>query len=386
MTFNKIYEIIENNMENPDEVKKLIEGFEGNALGGYIARETIEMISDQHYRAYCISNENMLALAYMLKKYFDTCWKKVDSVKELEKYWKASRVMMYKVEVDGEIRYATQGEIKQGIENLIGEYNYPIGIEKFIYLCVMMWMFTGECKYLTVAGVKLNYSEEEKRYVNTLLEKIFAVASAMNKLFEWVGSDEFDDDIQVLKDKARLKFKYATYASNEIVENIDIKQIAFDFVNKSSRNISKEVSRAYILCNKYIKNNMELEPLEKSFIRKQYRVLISSKNDSLVSKEQEENENTIKEMCNDLLNGRACGRIPANEFAFKIIQTISSTGYNKVSPKQCSVIMKAHDKYIGKCKDNSNNDSSASNEIAVTTEEDTMLIDMSDMLGSGDLD
>ena len=387
MTHNKLFEVLRENVPSSNELINTIEAFKESSLGGYIARETISMVSDQHYKAYCISDFNLIALTKMVKRYIDTCWKYLEDVKEFEKYLKTSKMLMYKMNVDGELRYATVNEIEQGVEDIIGEYSYPIGKDKSVMLSVMMWMFTGDNKYITQAGFRLHYSEEERKYTDTLYEKIYLLASKMNEVFDWVDEKEFESDIATLKKLSKNKFKYARYASNEVVEELDFKQVAFDVVKCNSKNISKEVSRAYMLCKKYINEKLRLEPLEKAFIRKQYKVIKEAGSARDNNDKQPEEISELKDMCESLLALRASGRIAATEFVFKIIQSLMSNGYTKVSPKQFNILQEAYNKYISSWTNTENKSSNqASDEMAVTVEEDTMLVDMSDMLGSGNLD
>lgn len=387
MTHNKLFEVLRENVPNSEELINIIDGFKESSLGGYIARETISMLSDQHYKAYCISDFNLIALTKMVKRYIDTCWRYLEDVKDFEKYLRTSKMLMYKMNVDGELRYATVNEIEQGVEDIIGEYNYPIGEDKSVMLSIMMWMFTGDNKYITQAGFRLHYSEEERKYTDTLYEKIYLLAGKMNEVFDWVEGGEFEGDIATLKKLSKNKFKYAKYASNEVVEDIEFKQVAFDVLKCSCKNISKEVSRAYILCKKYINDKVKLEPLEKAFIRKQYKVIKETGSVRESEDKQPEEISELRKMCEDLLALRSSGRIAATEFVFKIIQSLMSNGYRKVSPKQFTILQEAYNKYIGSGAGvESKSSNKASNETAVTVEEDTMLIDMSDMLGSGNLD
>lgn len=387
MSFNKLYDVLKRKSNNYDRVVSIIEGFgSGNVAVGYIFEEVLNMLEDSSPSLRVISEGNAVALCNMLRSYIDKCWEHLGDSTKIDKLWKCAKTLVYKVEDGGEVRYATKREIDNGVRGLFGDEVYRVGKEVYIRLGVLLWMFTGDNKYLLKSGFKLSYDEASRDYKETLYEKISMTASVINDIFSWVDTDDFDNKLKELKDiQKKGSIKYVAYLNDEITERLGVKQVAIDIINNVNKGTcSKEMYRAYMLSWDYIKKGKKIEPLDIVFIRNKHEELtIGSDGAGMAVDDKEDNNNENDELrkeCEDILEARINGKIQANHFVFRIIESLEKNRYSKVSQKQYDIIREAHSK-IGGAKKQSE---IAVEEQAATTE-DNGIMNMSDILGSGEL-
>lgn len=335
MGYTKLFKIL----ENDTKLKSLITNLSSGYLDvPYIVSETLKVLDDESIFFNMISNSNKKSLCIMLDLYFNDCYELYIDDIGLDKMLKYGSIEVYKVDALDGLRYATVNEVAQGIKGLIAENIYPAGEEAYKNLCLLQWSFTGISYYFRQAGYKLNYSDDGK-VTNTFYEMIQTSAIDLKNMFDWVSiKDNLDKSIKKIKKMQKSKgYKYASYAKDEISEDITIKQLVYNIYNVFPRNSENpEYRRALALSLKAYKNNKKLTPYEISSLRNIYdkHAIDINKN----SKKEEVTNMELKKECEHLLAERYKGKINQNHFAYTIIDTLRKNNYTKCSPKQYSII------------------------------------------------
>ena len=229
MSYNNLFKILDDNLKLKSLITNMSSGYVDIP---YIVSETLKVLEDGHPFEKIISDSNKIALCNMIDKYFLDCWELYIDDIDLDKLVTFGKIEVYKVNAANGLRYATTGEIAQGIKGLLGEYIYPIGEEDYKRLCLLQWTFTGKSYFFRQAGYQLTYDDAGK-VRNSFYEMITMCAHELNDLFNWlVIREQFEKDIKILtKMKKNKGYKYASYEPDEITE--DIRQIARDIYEQT---------------------------------------------------------------------------------------------------------------------------------------------------------
>lgn len=387
MTFNKLFEVVEENTQ----VKSIISNVSYGIMDTpFLMNKTVEMLADDSPYLNIISDENKQALVNMLIMYFNNCWGLYVEDYELDKLLKFGKIEVYKVDAPNGLRYATATEVAQGIKGLIGEYIYPATEENYKRLCLLQWTFSGVNYFFREAGFKLTYDNTGKPK-ETLYQMIQMSSQQLVDLFKWSSiQDNIDKTLnQIKKMKKNKGFKYASYEKDEIEESISIKQLIYNIDKTFPRNSTDiDYRKAIALIIKAKKNIKSITPLEISFLRKAYDKKAMERSNGKVVEES----NKLRDECELILNERTSGKIDPNHFAYKIISTLKNSGYKKCSVKQYDIIKDALNiisNYEEKKQETEDNkaeqlildDTCIDNVVDAT--DTSVLTDISDALGRG---
>lgn len=387
MTFNKLFEVVEENTQ----VKSIISNVSYGIMDTpFLMNKTVEMLADDSPYLNIISDENKQALVNMLIMYFNNCWGLYVEDYELDKLLKFGKIEVYKVDAPNGLRYATATEVAQGIKGLIGEYIYPATEENYKRLCLLQWTFSGVNYFFREAGFKLTYDNTGKPK-ETLYQMIQMSSQQLVDLFKWSSiQDNIDKALnQIKKMKKNKGFKYASYEKDEIEESISIKQLIYNIDKTFPRNSTDiDYRKAIALIIKAKKNIKSITPLEISFLRKAYDKKAMERSNGKVVEES----NKLRDECELILNERTSGKIDPNHFAYKIISTLKNSGYKKCSVKQYDIIKDALNiisNYEEKKQETEDNkaeqlildDTCIDNVVDAT--DTSVLTDISDALGRG---
>lgn len=387
MTFNKLFEVVEENTQ----VKSIISNVSYGIMDTpFLMNKTVEMLADDSPYLNIISDENKQALVNMLIMYFNNCWGLYVEDYELDKLLKFGKIEVYKVDAPNGLRYATATEVAQGIKGLIGEYIYPATEENYKRLCLLQWTFSGVNYFFREAGFKLTYDNTGKPK-ETLYQMIQMSSQQLVDLFKWSSiQDNIDKALnQIKKMKKNKGFKYASYEKDEIEESISIKQLIYNIDKTFPRNSTDiDYRKAIALIIKAKKNIRSITPLEISFLRKAYDKKAMERSNGKVVEES----NKLRDECELILNERTSGKIDPNHFAYKIISTLKNSGYKKCSVKQYDIIKDALNiisNYEEKKQETEDNkaeqlildDTCIDNVVDAT--DTSVLTDISDALGRG---
>lgn len=386
MSYNKLLELI----DDKPRLKSVILNFSsGNIASPYIIEETLELLDSDNVFFNIISDSNKIALCNMIDKYFNSCWDLYIEDMKLDALLKFGKIETYKIEASNGIRYATTGEVAQGVRGLIGEYLYVAGEENYKKLCLLEWTFNGKPYHFRQAGYNLSYSED-RQVTTTFYEMVQLSAVDLNELFAWVkDNDEFKQTIKkITKMKKNKGYKYASFEPDEITEDITIKQLVYNIQKVFPRSSpNKEYRRALALALAVYKDKKILSPLEISFLRDIYEkhaLDTQSRNGRNTAKQRNE---TLKKQCELLLKERYSGKIDTNHFAYTIIRTLKTNNYTGCSIKQYNIIKEALSK-LGVNPDNiyENVESPTeqnTSEVVSEDEIDNTLQSISDAIGNG---
>lgn len=360
-----------------------------NISGGYmdipyIMTETLKILEDDNPFFGIISDSNKKSLCIMLDQYFNDCWELYIEDLKLDNCLKYGKIEIYKVCAAQGLRYATVNEVAQGIKGLIGEYIYPAGEDEYKKLCLLQWSFTGVSYYFRQAGYTLNYDKDGK-VENSFYEMIQMCAYQLKELFDWISvRDNFDKAIKRIKKMQKSKgYKYASYAKDEIKEDITIKQLVMNIYKVFPRNSSNtEYRKALALALRSYKNKQQLTPLEVSQLRDIYDKYALDA--GARQKEQLDVNIEVKNMCEKLLAERFKGKINQKHFAYVIIETLKKNNYTSCSPKQYAIIDDAY-KIISDETENSKDNNQTSGNTKIISEDDIDKSLNSYGYGSGEL-
>lgn len=382
MTFNKLFELVDDM-----QVKSLITNVSCESFDTpYLMRETVKMLSDDSPYVNFISNENKVALAKMVQLYFNSCWGLYVEDYSLDKILKYGKFEIYKIDAPNGLRYATAKEVAQGVKGLIGEYVYPATEENYKRLCLLQWSFYGVSYYFRESGLKLTYDNNGKPK-ETLYQMILICSKKLVDLFNWACiQDNIDKALkQIKKVKQNKGYKYASYEKDEISESISIKQLIYNIDKTFPRNSNDpDYRKAIALIIKAKKNIGLISPTEISFLRKVY----DKKAIERVDKKEIEQNNKLKNDCEQLLGAQNSGKINPNHFVYKIIKTLKDRGYKTCTVKQYEVIKSALDK-VSKYNENQNTEDTQAGQLILDDNmidsmlNNHLLTDISDALGDG---
>ena len=347
MSHTKLFSLLENDLKLQSLVKNLASGY---IEVPYIIEQTLKILEDDSPFQNIISDVNKKSLCIMLDLYFIDCYGMYIDDMNLSKLLKFGKIEVYKIEAANGIRYATVGEVAQGVKGLIGEYIYPAGEDIYKKLCLLEWSFTGVSYFFRQAGYNLDYDNNGKP-INTFYEMVQMCAKDLKDMFEWVSiKTDVDKALNRIKKLQRSNgYKYASYEKDEIKEDITIKQLITNITKVFPRNSPNiEYRKALALAIKASNNKGRLSPLEIATLRDIYdkHALDLNRSRQLISETNEE----LKKNCN----------------------------LSKCSPKQYNIIEDAL-KIIG-IKENTDNNTT---EIISDADIDLSLASLSNAIGEG---
>lgn len=402
MSHTKWFSIVkEKTKTNPKDSKLITILGNLECLGSeqpYLISETFNMLDDDSPLYGLIPDINKLALAKMIRAYFNTCWTlylDVDKYVSLTKY---SRLDSYSIDADKGVRLATENEIKQGVRGLQRKDVYPAGEDYNKLINLLVWTMTGNTFYFRRAGFKNNFNSEGK-VTDNLYQMITMCCNELNLLFDFVADENKFTKLTRIVEKSKKTggIKYATYASDEINENISVKQLINNVKLNFPRNSSdKSIRKAIALSLKYT-NNKSLTPMEISYIRGVYSYYLNN-TDMIKAKDYnkaKENEDTeLKKKCDLIVRERYRGIIDSNHFVYKIIDTLRKYNFSKCSNNQYAIIEEAL-RIINTTAKNNNvdkekmreNEELSRNAVGVLSDDDLDNYEsLSDFIGDGEIE
>ena len=378
MGYTKLFELLKDETKLTSLITNLSSGF---IEVPYLISETLKLLADDSIYYNAISDNNKISLCIMIDNYFSDCLEQYIADINLDKLLKFGKIEVYKIEAADGLRYATQGEVANGVKGLIGEYIYTAGEEEYKNLCLLQWSFSGIGYFYKQAGYNLKYDDKGK-VLTSFYEMITQSAYGLKNLFDWISvKSNFETAIaKIKKMQKKHGYKYATYAKDEVTEEITIKQLVYNIYRVFPRNSTNyEYRRALALALKNYKNKKPLTPSEVSWIREVYEKHAVDINKEAISAEENKE---LKDKCEKLLAERYSGRINQNHFAYNIIETLRKYNYSKCTDKQMDIINKAYyiicEQPISKSNDEANN--SNKTEIISDNDIEMSLADMSDAL------
>ena len=378
MGYTKLFELLKDETKLTSLITNLSSGFIDVP---YLISETLKLLADDSIYYNAISDNDKISLCIMIDNYFSDCWEQYIADINLDKLLKFGKIEVYKIEAADGLRYATQGEVTNGVKGLIGEYIYTAGEEEYKHLCLLQWSFSGIGYFYKQAGYNLKYDDEGK-VLTSFYEMITQSAYGLKDLFNWISvKSNFETAISKIKKMQKKHgYKYANYAKDEVTEEITIKQLVYNIYRVFPRNSTNyEYRRALALALKNYKNKKPLTPSEVSWLREVYEKHAVDITKEVISVEE---NNELKDKCEKLLAERYSGRIKQNHFAYNIIETLKKLGYSKCSDKQMSIINKAYYTICEQPIKESNEEANNSNKTEIISDNDIemSLADMSDTL------
>lgn len=339
MSHNKLFELLNNDVELTALLNSLEIGFDENP---FIIDGVLKMLEDDNPFYDIITDGNKKALLKMLKMHTELC---IDAyfgdIKKIKDIIKMGKIDVYKLNAADGFRDATEKEVEQGVKGLIREYIYPAGEQEFKYLSLILWTFYGYGYYYRSAGYELEYTEDGK-IATSLYEMIHTASLDIKKAMEWFGGEKREKAVNKLKKYKRNKgYKYASYASDEVVEDITVKQLLCNIKRIFPRKSENKNYRKALALSIKGTGGIKLSPYEISWLREVYDkyALDSSMKGLTHDKEQ---DTDLKEKCELILKERHNGKIDKTHFVYVIIPTLKRMNYTKCSAKQYKFIEDAY--------------------------------------------
>lgn len=312
-----------------------------NLSGAYLVDEVIKVLDDSSPLNVHIDINKKKYLIELLLRYSKSCGIVYMVENNLESYMDSLKKNIYSIDAINGVRIATKNEVEDGVRGLIANETKALSDEKIKQLNLLMWTVTGRLKYYSRAGFKYRYSEQNG-LEDTIVEMIDKCKEKLENMILWVSDRcTFDNDISTVKKFKKNKYKYPTYAVDEIKETLSKKQILYYLQENLNNNrdidgYKKAIALVLKSNNKYFK----IEPLDMSFLRNMYYKL----NDRIIDKKiiggDLENKE-VKDKCETLIWAKDMGYISRDHFVFKIITTIKSKSYSYCSNKQMNIIDEA---------------------------------------------
>lgn len=386
MGYSKLFSLI----DDRQDIKSIIMNL--SSFGSeqpYLVSETLNMLSNESIIRNIIPDKDQIALACMLRLYFNDCWAMYSDVNKYIGLAKYSRLDSYSIESDKGLRPATESEIRQGVMGLQCKEVYPAGEEFDKTLNLLLWTMTGNTFYFRRAGFKNNFDTNGK-ITDNLYQMIYQCSNELNNMFKFIADkNKYNKCIKIIeKYKKSNGIKYASYASDEIKENMSIKQLMNNIKINLPRHSSDENIRKAIAL--YIKSQKkQLTPMEISYLRGVYSYYINNRERINIKTSNENKKNSdseLKKKCEILINERYRGKIDSNHFAYRIIDTLSKYDYSRCSVNQYRVIEDAL-RIIHNTNENKEiimNEERARQEVNIISDDDLDSYEsISDFIGEG---
>lgn len=332
MTFNRLSKIL---ADNQDLVTYISNVAKNEVELPYILDNIIKLLDDTSYENRTVSDNDIAVMAYMFKEYMSKCYADSDEIANSPKVVDGSMFTVYKIVASNGERFATKGEIDEGVEGLFEDKVYPAGEEEAKFLHLLYWTATGKTFAFRRAGFKLNYDKSGK-VLNSFYEMIKMSYLQIKEMIDWVYSgDNFEKSVKRVKKFLKQgSYKYADYEKDEIKADMSVKQL-FKGVQQHMPTGSSNVEyrKAWVI---YLsaKNGRKVSPIQISELRGIYRRFCSAdKIDKLTSK-----NTSLMEMCNRIERGVEEGKLSKTHFSLVIINTIKNGNYSRCSEKQSNIL------------------------------------------------
>lgn len=343
-------------------------------------------------------------LASLLIRYYNCSWNVFFDVAngslDLEKLLQHTSQDRYLIEGDDWSRVATKKEVEEAIYEDYEDYrddnsysivklvNKPIlKIEEkdVRFLNTLVWTFTGRWRYYIRAGFKCEYNgnklkEPEIKYVTNIL-------NVLNRVCELLENPSYLDDIitNIKKIKKAGAYKYPEFANDEVIPR---EKVVF-VVNQLSKLLPKNKSNIQYKAYKILSANKNT-PIsrysteDKLTIRQAY---IETKHGITGGEKEDKEIEEVKTLCDKIRQGSIDGIINYNDFAMKIVRTISANGYRRCSIKQKNILVEAVNRIEIKSKTNEQIETVEKMTEANNTKDSTggifSIAGISDLLGRG---
>lgn len=340
-----------------DDMAKLSAFNSGNMDKPAIITKITNMLSDESPQLIGVSDDTRIRLFRLAAEYWEACspiflfaFAGRDSIDRLIEY---AEHKMYKVSAVQGLRIATEKEIELGVKELVTEKVNMIGEAEFKYMQLLLWTFTGRYRYYISAGLEVTF--ENNAAVETDYQLIIRAGKLLRELVDWCKTPaNYERTVATLKiaRKHIKEYKYPTYAEDEIVENVPVKQIIYicdknlkgpgETENqKKARGIlyryNTELSRKTTGKGNRLRADVKLEPEQISVLRRAYEDI----ENGYVSNNTDKLSSTVLRLCEKIEEGVRQKLVKPNDFSLKIIESVKS--YGKCSDKQLAVLKKTEE-------------------------------------------
>lgn len=328
MTFNRLTELIQS---DADSIKNMMQN---EVELPYLLENLAVLLSDSGAIRNNVSDGDMVTMAYMFKAYMNCCYTLSDELLTNSKIIDNVEYKAYKILAANGERFATVGEIDNGVEGLFTVPIYPAGELAAKHLRLLYWALTGKSFAFRTAGFTLEYDKLGK-VTNSFYQMIQMSYLRIKEMMDWVSSgDNYDTAIKkVKKFISRGKYQYAQYEKDEVQADISVKQLLHSLRINSKKSNKYEYRRAVALSFEAQKGK-KITPLQISEMRKAYNEVCAGQTENNINA-------GVLELCNKLEEGVSNGALPSNHFALKIVKTLKAGGYTWCSEKQRGILIEA---------------------------------------------
>lgn len=363
------YDCVNKLTEADEKLHKFMVGTEGSVLRlPVLITETLEMLADDSPLRSVITDANKVALCKMCRSVHTKLASitMFDDDKKIKALCNYSKKDIYYIEALNGNRIATKREVEDGVEGLYAKPTYVAGEKASDMLHVIMWIISGDARYLYRNGdTNIQFGEDGK--VSTpVYTLIYRYAEKITQATEYYDSDEYKKAVKIIQKFQKTASKlYKDIESDEVTAPISKEQLVKDILDRFPRGSSNSNYRkAVSLALAYERNKRWVTPAGIAFMREQHRLYGETIGDD---ENTDSTSDRIEEMCNELERLRYSKMIDPNAFVYKIISTIKKKRYKNVSSKQTDIIIEAYNKVKGK---DENDDATSVNEIDKTENEE----------------
>lgn len=365
MSYDEVNKLI----ETDEKLKKFMVGTECSVLRlPVLITETLEMLADDSPLRGMITDTNKVALCKMcrsihMKLASITMFEDDKKIKALCDY---SKKDIYYIEALNGNRIATKKEVEDGVEGLYAKPTYVAGEKAADMLHVIMWIISGDARYLYRNGDTSIKFSEDGNVSTPVYTLIYRYAEKITQATEYYDSDEYKKAVKIIQKFQKTASKlYKDVESDEVTAPISKEQLVRDILDRFPRGSSNaNYRKAVSLALAYERNKKWVTPAGIAFMREQHRLYGETLGED---ESTDSTSDRIEEMCNELERLRYSKLIDPNSFAYKIISTIKKKRYKNVSSKQKDIIIEAYNKVKGK---DEKDDSTSVNEIENTESEE----------------
>lgn len=383
------------------------------SFGGsmYLVDTLLYYVSDQNPGITMADTNKLKEIITLANRIYNSTWSAMFDINtgslDIEKLIKYSKQSRYCIEAAGGFRVATLNEVDEGLVKLCGDevvelVDSPVvklSDEEESFINLFTWAITGKWRYYIKAGFECKFTANGK-LDEPEIKYILKISKVLNRMCELFEEGKFYDYvIGKLKGIKKLGiYKYPEYASDEVGpdESITFVINQVDKLMPRYKNIAqKRCARLLESRRKGFIKNFTTE--EKIMFRKVY---IELKHPELNQQKYIDSERTkeTKEFCDRIRQGVADGLLDINDFAVKVVGTLSKYSYRHCSEKQRAIIIGAINR-IEACR--SVEDTTKKIENAIENSEDSFnkeesesgitkawlgLEGLSDLLGDGVLE
>lgn len=364
------YDGVNKLIEADEKLHEFMVGTEGSVLRlPVLITETLEMLADDSPLRGVITDANKVALCKMCRSVHTKLASitMFDDDKKIKALCDYSKKDIYYIEALNGNRIATKREVEDGVEGLYAKPTYVAGEKASDMLHIIMWIISGDARYLYRNGDTdvIKFSEDGK--VSTpVYTLIYRYAEKITQATEYYDSDEYKKAVKIIQKFQKTASKlYKDIESDEVTAPISKEQLVKDILDRFPRGSSNSNYRkAVSLALAYERSKRWVKPAGIAFMREQHRLYGETLGDY---ESTDSTSDRIEEMCNELERLRYSKMIDPNHFVYKIIATIKKKRYKNVSSKQTDIIIEAYNKVKGK---DENDDATSIDEIDKTENEE----------------